>query len=184
MTQRRLAAGIAAILFSLPIPAMSANFTIDNPAEKINNPADKIKNPADKIYNPASQIKNPASNIYNPASRMDNPSPISPPTQPVPQPTVAKEITKKIPAGQIKKRPLRQTRLAIPQKSYNLKTVGAYVIAAKKAFIRDNYPEFLSITEDALRRISAGTLTASKKAKQKLVKYKVFGYGLLENDKE
>jgi hypothetical protein len=35
------------------------------------------------------------------------------------------------------------------------------------------------ITEEALKRISAGTLKASKKEKQPLVKYKNAGYGLL-----
>jgi hypothetical protein len=44
--------------------------------------------------------------------------------------------------------------------------------------------EFLSITEDALRRISAGTLKASKKTERKLVRYKVFGYGLLEKNED
>jgi hypothetical protein len=42
----------------------------------------------------------------------------------------------------------------------------------------------ISITEDALRRISAGTLKASKKTKQKLAKYKVLGYGLLEKNED
>lgn len=55
---------------------------------------------------------------------------------------------------------------------------------AKKAFAQDDYLDFLSITEDALRRINAGTLKASKKAKQKLDKYKVFGYGLLEKNED
>jgi hypothetical protein len=42
--------------------------------------------------------------------------------------------------------------------------------------------EFLSITEDALRRIGSGNLNASKKAERKLTRYKVFGYGLLEKN--
>lgn len=58
----------------------------------------------------------------------------------------------------------------------------AYIDEAKKAFNQDNYLRFISITEDALRRISAGTLKASEKTKQKLEKYKAFGYGLLEKE--
>ena len=128
------------------------------------------------------EIDNPASNIYNPASRMNNPNPLSPPTQSVPQPTATEAATATKPAKQIKEQP--RPRSAIPQKSYNFKTVTAYINAAKKAFVRDDYPEFLSITEDALRRISAGTLKASKKTERKLAKYKVFGYGLLEKNKD
>ena len=126
------------------------------------------------------KIDNPASNIYNPATRMDNPNPLSPPTQPVPQPTVTEVTTATKPAKQIKEQP--QPRSAIPKKSYNFKTAGAYIKAANKAFTQDDYMEFLSITEDALRRISAGTLKASMKTKQKLVRYKAFGYGLLEKN--
>jgi predicted DNA-binding protein len=168
MTVRSLAIGIAAIVFTLHTPAMSAIYTIDNPA-------DKIKNPANKIYNPASKINNPASNIYNPASRMDNPNPLSPPTQPVPATP---------PVEQVKEQLKTQPRLMVPHKSYHFKTVKAYINEAKKAFIKDNYFEFLSITEDALRRINAGKLKASEKEKQKLEKYKHFGYGLLEKEKE
>jgi len=126
------------------------------------------------------KIDNPASNIYNPATRMNNPNPVSPPTQPVPQPTATKVTTATEPAKQIKEQP--QPRSAIPQKSYYFKTAGAYINAAKKAFARDDYIEFISITEDALRRISAGKLKASMKTKQKLVRYKAFGYGLLEKN--
>jgi hypothetical protein len=128
------------------------------------------------------KIDNPASNIYNPAARMNNPNPLSPPTQPVPQPKVTEVTTPTKPAKQIKKQP--QIKSAIPQKRYYFKTVRAYINAAKRAFARDDYIEFISITEDALRRISAGTLKASKKTKQKLAKYKVFGYGLLEKDED
>lgn len=136
----------------------------------IDNPADKINNPANKIYNPASKINNPASNIYNPASRMDNPNPLSPPTQPIPA-DQTKELHSK-------------PKVTIPHKNYHFKTVKVYIREAKKAFNQDNYIRFLSITEDALRRINAGKLKASYKAKQKLEKYKLFGYGLLEKEKE
>lgn len=170
MTLTRLFIGAAAIVISLHTPVLSANFAIDNPA--------------DKTYNPATDIKNPASNIYNPAAHMDNPSPISPPTQPIPQKTVTKQTTKTIPAEQIKERQQTRPKLTIPHKRYSFKTVSAYMAAAKNAFNRDDYMEFLSITEDALGRINAGTLRASKKTKQKLVKYKAFGYGLLEKNEE
>jgi hypothetical protein len=58
------------------------------------------------------------------------------------------------------------------------------VDAAKKAFSRDDYVGFLSITDDALRRIRAGTLTASKIIEKKLVLYMKFGYGLLDKSGE
>jgi hypothetical protein len=160
MKLKRLATGIAVTVITLQTPAMSAIYTIDDPANK-------IKNPGNKIYNPASRINNPASNIYNPASRMDNPNPLSPPTQP-------------ISAEQTKEQLQSQPKVTISHKSYHYKTVKAYINEAKKAFNGDNYIEFLSITEDALRRINAGKLKASDKAKQKLEKFKVFGYGLLE----
>lgn len=169
MMPRRLATGIAVIMFGFYTSALSAIYKIDNPA-------DRIVNPANKIYNPATDIKNPASNIYNPASRMDNPDPLSPPTQAVPAPQQ--------PAEQLKEQPKSQPRIAIPHKNYHFKTVKAYINEAKKAFNQDNYLKFLAITEDALRRISAGTLKASEKAKQKLEKYKEFGYGLLEKKKK
>lgn len=170
MTVKRLLSGAAALLISLQTAAWPANFVIDNPAGR--------------IYNPASDIKNPASNIYNPAAQMDNPSPISPPTQPIPRPEVAKPATEAVPAKQIKDPPKPLPKLVVPQKRYPFRTAAAYLAAAKNAFNRDDYVEFVSISEDALRRVNAGTLPASKKAKQKLVKYKAFGYGLLENDRE
>jgi hypothetical protein len=147
-----LTVGIAVLLFSLHTPAMSANYKIDNPA----------------------------SSIYNPAARMDNPNPISPVTQPVPQPNATKEITSANPAIQANERPLSQDGRAIQHKKYYFKTVGAYINAAKKAFNRDDYMEFFSISEDALGRINAGTLRASINTKQKLVKYNRFGYELLD----
>lgn len=164
-------AAVIAVVLCLNAPATAAMHTIDNPAEKISNPADKM-------YNPATQVNNPASNIYNPATRRDNSNPLSPPTQPVPQATTPEVTTTTKPVEEIKEQP--QTKPTIPQKSYYFKTVRAYINAAKKAFAQDDYVEFIAITEDALRRISAGTLKASKKTRQKLVKYKVFGYGLLE----
>jgi hypothetical protein len=42
MSMVKIAAGTVAILLSLYTPAMSANFTINNPADKINNPAGNI----------------------------------------------------------------------------------------------------------------------------------------------
>jgi hypothetical protein len=172
MPLRRLAAGIAVVL-CLTAPAAATMYMIDNPA-------DKIRNPADKMYNPATDINNPASKINNPVTRMDKPNPVSPPTRPVPQPTVPEVTPATKPAKQIKLQP--EPKPAIPQKSYHFKTVGAYIDAANKAFTQDDYRAFLSITEDALRRVNAGTLKASKKTRQKLVKYKVFGYGLLEKN--
>ncbi len=170
MTLRRLFTGAAAIMISLHTPAWSANLAIDNPAER--------------IYNPARDIKNPAANIYNPASDLDNPSPISPPTQPIPRPEAAKPATEAVPSKQVKEPPKSIPKLVVPQKRYTFRTAAAYLAAAKNAFNRDDFVEFVSITEDALRRVNAGTLPASKKAKQKLVRYKAFGDGLLENDRE
>ena len=100
---------------------------------------------------------------------MDNPNPLAPATQPFSPPAAAKEIPATIPAEQIKERPQSQLKRMILHKSYYLKTGGAYVAAAKKAFYRDDHTEFLSITEDALRRINAGTLRGSNKSKRMLV---------------
>jgi hypothetical protein len=174
MPLRNVAAGIAMVLY-LQTPASAAMYTINNPAET-------IKNPADKMQNPATQVNNPASNVYNPATRMDNPNPLSPPTQPVPQPVATEVTTATKPAKQIKEQ--SQPKPTVPRKSYYFKTAREYISAAKKAFTRDDYTEFISITEDALRRINAGTLKASKSTKQKLAKYKVFGYGLLEKKED
>jgi hypothetical protein len=147
----------------------------------IENPADKISNPANTMSNPAAQTNNPASNIYNPGARMDNPSPISPPTQPLPK-TTAKAAAPAVGAASPEHQARDQKRFKpeIPQKKYYFKTVGEYVAAAKKSFAKDDYVEFLSVTEDALRRINAGTLKASAGMKHKLHNYKTFGYGLLE----
>jgi hypothetical protein len=166
MIRIKSAFSIAAIVICLYRPALSAVYTIDNPA-------DKIKNPAEKIYNPASDIKNPASNIYNPASRMEDPNPLSTPNQTVSDPTV----TKAVPASE---QPMLKSKRGIPIKYYDFKTVTLYIVAIKKAFNKDDYIEFLSLTEDALRRIGEGTLKASTKTKLKLKKYRKFGYGLLE----
>jgi hypothetical protein len=173
MKPLRVAAGIVAVVLSIYSTALTAMYKIDNPA-------DRIKNPAEKIHNPATEIKNPASNIYNPASRMNEPNPLSPPTQPVPQPTVTEEVTATPPVEKIKEKSSLKPKQAIPHKNYHFKTVKAYVVAAKKAFNRDDYREFLSITGDALRRIRAGTLQASAEIQQKLTRYETFGYGLLE----
>jgi hypothetical protein len=128
------------------------------------------------------KIDNPASNIDNPASRMNNPNPLSPPTQPVLQPTVNQETTTKYaepnPAKQIKDQ--SKPKPTIHKKRHYSKTVRAYINAAKKAFEIDDYKKVISITEEALRRISAGTLKASKKEKLKLVNYKTLGYALLQ----
>ncbi len=167
MNIQRLAAGFA-IVFGVCPPVMSANYEIDNPAAQINNPASKM-------YNPASKTNNPASTIYNPASQMNNPSPISPVKPPPPQ-TEEKKSTSRPKKSTL---PL-QARPAIPQESYNYKTAKQYITAAKKAFIFDDYMEFMKITEDAVRRIKSGTLKASRKEKVRLEKYKAFGYGLLE----
>lgn len=174
MSLRRFIAGIAGVLY-LNAPATAAMYSIQNPAEKINNPADKM-------YNPATQVNNPAANIYNPAGRMNNPEPLSPPTQAVPQPAVSEAAAPARPATKTKELP--RSKPAVSQKNYNFKTSRAYVIAAKKAFIQDDYREFIAITEDALRRISSGTLKASKKTKKQLANYKIFGYGLLEKSEE
>lgn len=161
------------MVLSLHTAALSALYKIDNPA-------DKIKNPAEKIHNPATEINNPASNIYNPASRMNDPNPLSPPTQSVPQTSVTEGFAVVPYVDKRKEKPLLKPRQALPHKSYHFKTVNAYMVAAKKAFNRDDYKEFLSISEDALRRIRAGTLQASAEMKQKLTNYERFGYGLLE----
>lgn len=158
MKPKILAGVVFAMVICLQSPAMPANFKIDNPA----------------------------SNIYNPASNMDNPSPISPPTQAVPKPEAVKVITEAVPAEQLKEQtrpqpqPQAPPKPAIPNKNYNFKTVAAYVNAAKKAFIQDDYREFIAITENALVRIGAGTLKASRKTRQKLTNYRTFGYGLLQ----
>lgn len=166
MIRIKLAASIATILICLHKPAISA-------VSKIDNPADRIKNPAEKIYNPASDIKNPASNIYNPAGRMNDPNPLSTPTQAVPDPTATKAV-------KTTDHPMLKSKPKIPQKNYDFKSVTLYIVAIKKAFNKDDYIEFISLTEDALKRISEGTLKASRKTKQKLKKYRKFGYGLLE----
>jgi len=170
MSVKRLLSVSATLVISLQTAVWSANFVVDNPA--------------DRIYNPAGNIKNPAANIYNPATQMDNPSPISPPTQPIPRPEAAKPVPEALPPKQIKEPPKPLPRLVIPRKRYSFRTAAAYLAAAKNAFNRDNFVEFVSITEDALRRIDGGTLPASKKTKQKLLKYRAFGYGLLENKQE
>jgi hypothetical protein len=176
MEKRIVATGIVALLLGAQMPSLSAVYSIENPA-------DKIYNPAGKMYNPASDIKNPASTIHNPAAHMDNPNPLSPVTQPDPQTTGTKGTTTQV-AEPVKVTSQPDLKAAFPHKSYHFKTEKAYLAAAKQAFLRDNFREFISITEDALRRIDAGTLRASNKFKQLLAKYKKFGYGLLEKGDE
>jgi hypothetical protein len=113
---------------------------------------------------------------------MNDPNPLSPATQSVPLPAVTEGVVELAPAEKTKEIPAPKLRQAIPHKSYHFKTVKAYLVAAKKAFNRDDYREFISITEDALRRIRAGSLQASAEIQQKLSRYETFGYGLLEND--
>lgn len=177
MTVRQVTIGAVVVVFAQLLPAMSANYVIDNPA-------DNIKNPAGTMYNPATHINNPASNIHNPADRMDNPSPLSPVTPAIPKPLVTNKMPAALPAEQIGKKPLSQATVAVPIKKYHFKTVAAYIAAAKKAFVRDDYSEFVAITDDALRRIRAGTLKASNKSRQKLLKYKTFGQSMLDRTEE
>ncbi len=150
----------------------------------IKNPAEKISNPADTMYNPATKVDNPAGNIYNPATRMKEPDPLSPPTQaqPVPKPVAAETTPPARPATKVAQQ--ARPKPAIPQKDYNYKTARAYINAAKKAFSRDDFVEFVAIAEDAVRRMNSGTLKTSKKNRQQLVNYTVFGYGLLEKSIE
>jgi len=154
-----------------PAPAKGAMYVIENPAGKISNPAGQM-------YNPATQTNNPASNIYNPGTRMDSRNPISAPNPAPPEPAAkvtAPAATPAKPAQQQK----QYKQEIVPQK-YHYKTAGAYLAAAKKAFVKDDYPEFLAITEDALRRIAAGTLKASAATRHTLQNYRAFGYGLLK----
>jgi predicted DNA-binding protein len=169
---RRLTVMIAlALCLAASTAARAAMYVIENPAGNINNPADKM-------YNPATKTNNPASNIYNPGTRLDSRNPLSPPTQPVQESTAATSASSAAPTTA---KPARQQYKAeIPQKKYYYKTVAAYIRAAKKSFNDDDYVEFLSLTEDALRRINAGTLKASANIKHKLNNFKTFGYGLLE----
>jgi len=165
---RRLTVMIALALCLTASAATAAMYVIENPASTINNPAGSMSNPA-------AQTNNPASNIYNPGTRLDSRNPLSPPTQPSTAATSASPA-----ASTTAKTARQQYKPEIPQKKYYYKSVGAYIRAAKKAFSDDDYVEFLSITEDALRRIDAGTLKASANIKHKLNNYKTFGNGLLE----
>jgi hypothetical protein len=134
------------------------------------------------------KIENPASNIYNPADRMNDPNPLSPPTQPVPQPAAPKETTTTPaattttppPPEQVKEQRGPYRKRGVPHRRYSFKTAKAYLAAADKAYNRGDYRRFLSLSEDALNRIRAGTLAASKKTKQKLIRNRAIGRGLLE----
>jgi hypothetical protein len=128
------------------------------------------------------KIENPASNIYNPADRMGDPNPLTPPTQPVPQPAAPKETTTTMPPPpeQVREQPAPHQELAVPHKSSSFITAKAYLAAADKAFNKGDYRKFLSMSEEALGRIRAGTLTATKKAKQKLLRNRALGRELLK----
>jgi hypothetical protein len=125
------------------------------------------------------KIENPASNIYNPATRMNSPNPLSPPTPPVAQPKVPSETVETTPTDQYKDTKLPEQKITTPDKSYRLKTARAYIKAANRAFKKNNYSEFHSITMDALRRIKDGTLKASSKSKETLLRFKDAGNKLL-----
>jgi hypothetical protein len=121
-------------------------------------------------------IQNPAANIYNPASRMDNPNPLTPPSPATPQEPSAKSVTTAPePAVQIQPKTQPTPKPIVIPKSYNYKTVKAYIIAANKAYAINDNREFLSITEEALKRIDTGTLKASVKSRQTLENYKKLG---------
>jgi type IV secretory pathway VirB10-like protein len=172
MQTTRIAAAVALLLcLEAPKAANAAMYVIENPASKISNPADKM-------YNPANQPNNPAATIYNPGSRMDNPNPVAPPNPP-PAPTARAATPTAAPTATATPEKQRQ-RPEVAMKRYAFKTASAYLQAAKKAFANDDYPEFISLAEDALRRINAGTLKASAKNRLKLQKYRTFGYGLLD----
>ena len=147
-------------------PATAAMYEIENPAAK-------IANPVDTMYDPAGQTNNPAADIHNPEARSDGRNPLSAPSKPlVSTATAAEETTAR------STQPPHTSR--IPQTKYHYKTVAMYIRAAKKSFVDDDYLVFVSLTEDALRRINAGTLKASANTKHKLLRYQVFGYGLLD----
>lgn len=132
----------------------------------------QIALPAAAAMNP---IQNPASNIYNPASRMDNPNPLSPPVPPVApdqpkkQETVVPEPAVKVQPERVQQKPDRIIR------SYNFESARAYINAANQAYGKGDILEFLAITEDALKRISAGKLKATKKSRQTLIRYQTLG---------
>lgn len=128
------------------------------------------------------KIENPASNIYNSADRMSGPNPLSPPTQPVPQPTAPKEATTTTPPPpeQVREQRAPHQERAVPHKSTFFTTANAYLAVADKAYNKGDYSRFLTMSEEALSRIRTGTLTATKKAKQKLLRNRALGRKLLE----
>lgn len=137
-------------------PATAAMFVIENPAGQISNPAATMDNPAP---HPA----NPATNVYHPVAATDNRKVPTLPAATEPAP----------PAQPVKAQP------ELKQKKYHLKSVKAYIAAAKRSFVMDDYAEFIAVTEEALRRIDAGTLKVTKQSEDILVKYRVIGYVLL-----
>jgi hypothetical protein len=124
------------------------------------------------------KIENPASNIYNPAERMNDPNPLSPPNQPVPQPTAPIDTTP--PQEQVKEQRVPHQERAVPHNSSSFTTAKAYLTAANTAYNKGDYRRFLTMSEEALSRIRTGTLTATKKAKQKLLRNRDLGRKLLE----
>lgn len=164
LTVRRML--IAAMLLCI------CSSTVKAANSRITNPADKISNPADTMYNPAADMKNPANSIKNPAERMASPDPLYPPAPPAAQRT-----------EQVHPQSEKESKPVVQKKYYTFKKVKEYIAAAKKAFVGDDYQEFIAITEDALRRIDAGSLKASALTRRKLLKYQKFGYSLLQADK-
>lgn len=164
---------LLAMLVILRSTVMAVDYNIHNPADKLENPAGRMSNPAERIYNPAGNITNPAVKITNPAGQMANPNPLSPGAKPAvqavvqPPPVAAKPVPP-----------------AVPKKYYTFKKVSEYLDAAKKAFVKDDYIEFVAVTEDALRRIKSGGLKSSRKKIRQLEKYKLFGYSMLTTDDE
>ena len=126
------------------------------------------------------KIENPASNMYNPADRMSDPNPLSPPAQPVLRPTAPKEVvtTTAPPPEQVREQHATYQG-AVPRKRSSFTTAKFYLAAADNAYNKGDYGRFLSMSEEALSRIRAGTLTASKKAKQKLARNRTLGRKLL-----
>lgn len=170
MSMIKIAAGIAAI-FWLSTPATAAMYRIENPA-------DTIKNPADKMYNPATTKNNPSANIQNPASGMDDPDALAPPGKPGTAPRVAK--VSGTASKQSKDQPGPHTTV-VPRKNHHFKNVSTYLKTAERSFALEDHLGLISISEDALRRIAAGTLKASKKTKKTFLMYQAYGYAALES---
>lgn len=164
---------LLAMLVILRSTVMAVDYNIHNPADKLENPAGRMSNPAESIYNPSGNITNPAVKITNPAGQMANPNPLAP---------VVKTVTQTVEQpGPVAAKPATPV---VPKKYYTFKKVSEYLVAAKKAFVKDDYIEFVAVTEDALRRIKSGGLKSSGKTIRKLEKYRLFGYSMLTTDTE